>query len=655
MGSHRSSDSIISKYPEWWRLREEAAEDPDNIVLWGQLVDSIEGIVASNTEDTKKSESLQRYIHSDFDNLLTRFPYLTQYWKRYVTLEYTLNGLEKSALLLKSAVESFPQCLELWVDYINITVSNKLKDSVAIKLLFEEAADKVGMQFLAHPFWDLYLGWEGKNSGIHSNNYLNIYLRVIRIPLHQYARYFEAFNEIRTGFTIKDLIPETSSDKLLTNAMEELHVGTTNWDEVDDDVATSLIPNYFEKVFIETQKGTNSHWEFESQVERVDFEPKPVSTQDLEVWSKYLTFEEAQGSIEQIISLYERCLIPACSYESIWIRYLRFLILKTDDKDKIIHLFNRACDTFVPKCFRDIRYMFARYYEVQLSDSESAMEAYYTIVIDNPAEYDPVGRAFRFLYRDSEDKQAAIKDGLSCVRLYIREHYGTNEGGTNRKRRKPADTSEPIIKSDHFKSLYKLLNFKTASQLIVEVAKIYWLDRHEVKLTRELLISFFKEELVRSSFPYWSFFFKFELCQRNKKNLSNIVNYVKYYGQLSTHDTNGLLASYTNFCLKNSTSKELVNNSREMIRNYLEIDPESSTPMKHFLKSRLDPDHNEDSVNKRLYRESGHPSGRTEGRPRIINPVDYTVKLNEMGPPPLPQFSSVEKANIAVDFIKEDM
>ncbi|QPG76105.1 hypothetical protein FOA43_003491 [Brettanomyces nanus] len=639
------------KYPEWLQIRSESLADPDNLVISSRLLDYIEDIVDINTDEIKQSEPLQQRAHFDFDRILNKFPYLTSYWKRYVTVEYALNGLESSALILERAVLSFPQCIDLWIDYINIVVANKLKIDSEVKKLFEEASHHVGRQYMSDPFWDLYLEWEEKHSGKNSNAYIDLYLTIIRIPLHQYARYFEAFSSLRDSFTIKDLIPEqhliSHEDTTLISSMQSLKLKSIeNWDQLNDKSASLLLQDYFYRVFVETEKGTNSRWEYESKIDRIEFDATPVTDEDLDAWNTYLDYEETQGDVAQIISLYERCLIPTCSYQSIWIRYLKFLIAETHDNDRIVYLFNRACDTFVPKEFTNIRYMFAKFYEETLHDFDGAKEVYFSLVSEYPYECRPVTETFQFLYRQNKDKDSVVKDALTTVKIYIQDHYDIV-----RNPRKITSLGGSIIKSTHFQALYRLLNFKNVSQLIVEAGKVFWLERHLIKKTRQLLISLFKEDLVKSSIPYWYFFFKFELCQRNKKNLSNIVNYIKYFAQMPIAEVNYLISAYNDFAFKNSSKAELIGTSREIVRHYLETDVESSTAMKHFLKSRLSTDRNEELTNKRLQVENGHPSGKRDGRPRINNTIDYTLRLSEIGVPALPEFSNVERANTPVEYI----
>lgn len=619
-----------NKYPDWQQARLDVEEDPSNIPLWAKLADTIEVEISKNPDQMKKDPILGRCIHSDYDAMLSKYPYFVKYWKKYITIEYTLNGLEKSTSVLRRSLTAFPQSLDLWVDYLNVIISNKLEEDKELGNLFKQAADHIGRQFMSHPFWDIYLNWAAKVYGPNSNNYLQIYLQIIDIPLYQYAHYYEDFTEVRTKFLIKDLIPETTDSKILNDAMNKLNVKTRNWDQLDDDKASKLIETYFNSVFIHTRQGVTERWKYEGTIKQFAFNPEEA-TSDEETWSNYLEYEKSQGNKQQIKSLYERYLIPNClSYKS-WIKYLKYLISQEDSNTTKV--FNSAIK--IASSDIVLQYMLSKYYEYKLRNIEKAEEVLINLIERYPTATQPISRYFRLLDRHSKDTS---KDALHCVDKYIDSH--------NKKRRK----INPIIKAEPFKKLYNLLTYKNASQLIVEVVKLYWLKKHNVKEARRILLSYMSSDLVQCNEGYWATFFKFEMCQRNKTNLTNIINHVKFHGQMSITFINSLLLDYNNFMMKNSTKEALHNTSRELIRNIVETDSESSTSMKHFLKARLDINHNEMVIDKRLFDENGHPSGKSDGRPLITNPIDYHKNFQEIGTPPLPQFSNAEKANITVKY-----
>lgn len=55
--------------------------------------------------------------------------------------------------------------------------------------LFEQGAEKIGLDFYSHMFWDLYIEFEER-----AEQWDRVYAileRLTHIPMHQYARYYE--------------------------------------------------------------------------------------------------------------------------------------------------------------------------------------------------------------------------------------------------------------------------------------------------------------------------------------------------------------------------------------------------------------------------------------------------------------------------------
>ncbi len=88
------------------------------------------------------------------------------------------------------AMEAVPKSIDLWVHYCSFT-AEYYHDPEKVRQVFERAVAACGMDFLSHPLWDKYLEYEESRG--HMDQVLNILDRVIRLPLHQYVRYFEKY------------------------------------------------------------------------------------------------------------------------------------------------------------------------------------------------------------------------------------------------------------------------------------------------------------------------------------------------------------------------------------------------------------------------------------------------------------------------------
>lgn len=71
--------------------------------------------------------------------------------------------------------------------------------------LFERGATSVGLDFLSHPFWDKYLEFEERLESL--DRIFAILGRIIYIPMHQYARYFEKYRQMASSRPIAATAP----------------------------------------------------------------------------------------------------------------------------------------------------------------------------------------------------------------------------------------------------------------------------------------------------------------------------------------------------------------------------------------------------------------------------------------------------------------
>lgn len=663
-----ADSSILHNFPQWEKINKDLEDDPFSDSLWNDLVSHHEKLIADHKELLKSRRELKTLLYSDMDRLLTKFPYYAIYWKRYVTMVYTLEGLKPSINILTRAVFQFPYSLEIWVDYVNILVTNKIKTDEEMAEIFRKGAGFVGFHFLGHQFWDIYLDWAKNVYGVNSNDYIRIFIKIVKLPLYQYAKFNEDFINLRKNFHVLDLIEKNQ----LVDYIKQKKYNDGKIEDFDDFIeenSNSLIEDYFNDILIDVQARVQDKWKYESSI-KVDFDLKLVTINELNEWISYIEYEENYIKIknknqisinDEIISLYERSLVSTCLSDQMWIRYARYLIQNNGNNDQIVSVFNRACDHFVPLELKDIRYMYIKYLELKVGKLEECKVIFLSMITNLPTESEIVSKFVDFLinYESAQEKDNLIKDVLNCVHRYNKEN-STHKNTDKRKKinglNNNISSQNLEIKSQDINELYKRLNFWTIGQLIVNICKYYWFIKKDIKLTRDTLMSFFNTASVKSNKSYWYFFFKFEVCQRNKKNLTNIIESVRVYSTLNVSDINFLIDEYVSFVFKNFTVTELKQNERDIIKNFLETDFESSMHMKHFLKTRLAEDNNEDTVNRKLVRENGHPAATCEGRPTLINPLPlYDNTFNVEGAHPLPRFRNVEKASLNVKYIHESL
>lgn len=646
-----SEVNLLHNFPQWEKMKKDLEDDLYNVNIWNELITHHEKLVNDHQELLKTRKELKKLIFSDFDRLLTKFPYYLSYWQRYIALVKSLEGLKSSVTLLERSLVSFSYSLDLWVDYLTVITSNSLKTEKELTEIFQQGAEKVGYHFLGHQFWDIYLKWAKSVYGTNSNDYMNILLKVIKIPLHQYAKYNEEFNKNCQKFTLLDLVNKDDLILFIKNKKLLLNPNDSDIDEYIESYSEELRNSYFSEILIEIESRAQTKWKYESLLKH-EFDLNMITLDELNEWTQYLIYEEdyhknTNNDLTELISLYERSLIPTCLSDKIWSRYARYLIQNDGNKDQIIQIFNRACDHFVPLDLHYIRYMYIKFIEIKVGNFENCNQMFLSLIKRTPTEAEPVSKYLEFLFSQEKDEKSKMDltgDIINCVILFEKNNT------------KPAIKGTYEIYNKNILDLSKSITFWNVGQLIVNVCKYFWLEQKNIQRARDTLMRFISFNAIKSSKEYWFFFFKFEVCQRNKKNLFHIIQQVKLKSKLSISNVNFLIKEYNSFVMKNFTITELKQYERELTKNILEIDYESSMHMKHFLKARLADGNDEETINKRIYRENGHPAAICEGRPIITNPLllsSYTFIDDEI--PPLPRFRNVEKANLNVKYIHESI
>lgn len=219
------------------------------------------------------------------------------------------------------------------------------------------------MDFLAHPFWDKFLEYEERQEA--HDNIFAILKRVIHIPMHQYARYFERFRQLSHTRPLLELI----SEDVLAQYRAEVEAETIQFGiqktelEVERDIRTK-IDALFYQVFQQTQTETTKRWTYEAEIKRPYFHVTELEHPQLANWRRYLDFEEAEGDYGRIVFLYERCLVTCAFYDEFWFRYARWMLSQEgkDEETRIIYL--RATTLFVPISRPGIRLQFALFEEM---------------------------------------------------------------------------------------------------------------------------------------------------------------------------------------------------------------------------------------------------------------------------------------------------
>jgi pre-mRNA-processing factor 39 len=148
---------------------------------------------------------------------------------------------------------------------------------------------------------------------MNSENVFEILERVIQIPLHQYARYYQKYSELMASVPTRELVTDQELE-LLTDKVRNENTELSQ-EEVDNQVRQQIFVQKAD-IHAKTKKGVQERWTFESMVKRSYFHIKPLDDAQKSNWTKYLDWEEEHGDLARIYALYERCLVPCVCCKS---------------------------------------------------------------------------------------------------------------------------------------------------------------------------------------------------------------------------------------------------------------------------------------------------------------------------------------------------
>ncbi|OTA92136.1 hypothetical protein M434DRAFT_12638 [Hypoxylon sp. CO27-5] len=362
------------------KLTLEVEADTDNFESWEKLIRACEAQEGGLNRNS--SPQALATLRDVYDRFLLKFPLLFGYWKKYADLEFNISGPESAEMIYERGCASITNCVDLWASYCSFKMETTHTPHL-VRELFERAATCVGLDFLAHPFWDKYIEYEERQEA--QDKIFAILQRVIHIPMHQYARYFERFRQLAHSRPIKELVPADTLARFRAEVEAEsaaYGVVSRTELEVERDIRAKIDTLYYE-LFQKTQDETNKRWTYESEIKRPYFHVTELENSQLANWRKYLDFEEAEGDFARTTFLYERCIVTCALYDEFWLRYARWMSAQPGKEEEVRHIYMRAATLFVPISRPGIRLQYA-YFEESCGRTDVARDIHEAILMQLP-------------------------------------------------------------------------------------------------------------------------------------------------------------------------------------------------------------------------------------------------------------------------------
>jgi pre-mRNA-processing factor 39 len=402
--------------------------------------------------------------------------------------------------------------------------------------LFERGAASVGLDFMAHPFWDKYIELEERLE--QPERIFAILDRVIHIPMHQYARYFERYRQLAQHRPVEELLPPEVFAQFRSEIEAQLSGKARNEPEIERELRT-MSDKFHLEVFHSTQTETTKRWTYEQEIKRPYFHVTELDESQLVNWRKYLDFEEVEGSYIRTVFLYERCLVTCAYYDEFWLRYSRWMSAQSGaefpnkKEEEIRNIYQRASCIYAPISRPTIRLNWALFEE--MNDRPDVSRAIYEAILDKtPGHMESI-----VSWASLERRQGGLDDAIAVYKSQI---------------------DSPTC------------DIQTKGEMVAEWAKLLW----KVKGSADEARSVFQKNShwYMNVRYFWITYFNFELEQPTSaetettqyKRIKGVMDEIRRKSQLPLSTVKDLGHSYMEYLLQRW--------GKEAVKEYLELDRE---------------------------------------------------------------------------------
>ena len=360
--------------------------------------------------------------------------------------------------------------------------------------------------------------------------------RVIHIPMHQYARYFERYRQIAQTRPVTELAPPEVLYQFraeIEAASAQVAPGAQSEEEIERDLRLR-IDTYHLEIFSKTQTETTKRWTYESEIKRPYFHVTELDEGQLSNWKRYLDFEESEGSYSRTQFLYERCLVTCAHYDEFWQRYARWMSAQPGKEEEVRNIYQRASCLYVPIACPAIRLQYA-YFEEMTGRVDVAKDIHEAILMHLPNHVEAIVSLANTSRREG-GLEAAI------------EVYKTELG------------------SPH-------CEMATKAALVAEWARLLWKTKGSPDEARQVFQG--NQQYYLDSRAFWTSYLKFELEQPTSaatesvqyERIKRVIEDIRSKSALPTETVKELAQIYMAYLLERGTTdaaKEYMTLDREV-------------------------------------------------------------------------------------------
>ena len=216
--------------------------------------------------------------------------------------------------------------------------------------------------------------------------------RVVHVPMHQYARYFERYRQMAQSRPLQELLPEDTLAQFrgeIESEADPQQVAVEKGEMEMEREMRTRIDNFHLEIFARTQTETTKRWTYESEIKRPYFHVTELDEGQLVNWRKYLDFEEIDGDYLRIGFLYERCLVTCAYYDEFWQRYARWMLVQPGKEEEVRNIYQRASMLYAPISRPAVRIHYALF-EESIGRVEVAKDIHQAILVQLPGHIETI-------------------------------------------------------------------------------------------------------------------------------------------------------------------------------------------------------------------------------------------------------------------------
>lgn len=359
--------------------------------------------------------------------------------------------------------------------------------------------------------------------------------RIVYIPMHQYARYFEKYRQLAQNRPVQALVPPQTLTKLQMDVENEGlgYKAGRSQPEVDTELRQRIDAEHL-NIFRNTQAETTKRWTYESEIKRPYFHVTDLDESQLDNWRKYLDFEESQNNFVRTQFLYERCLVVCATHEEFWLRYARWMFAQQGKEEEVRNIYMRAACIFVPIALPTVRLQYA-YFEEMTGRVDVAKDIHEGILVQLPSHIETI-----FSLANTARRHGTIDDAVAVL---------------------AAQLDSPAVE----------LSAKAA--VVAEWARLLWKIKGSAQEARAVLQQY--QSQFTESEEYWKGYLNVEIGQpttvetekEQYDRIKAVADTILYRTKLPESTKQSLIAIYMEYLLEKGgkdAAKEYLNLDREI-------------------------------------------------------------------------------------------